>query len=105
MSYEKKTGNLTLTGKLILSGSTVYFESTDGTINVEAPNGITLDGNLTYDTGHTVTYSNDGTSASGNYTKLGCKALVSGNVCGYIPVTIGTSTLYLLAWSGAAITA
>jgi hypothetical protein len=51
------------------------------------------------------TYTNDGTKASANtsYNPIGATDPVSGNIIGYVPITIGTVSGYTLVWSGAAI--
>ena len=72
-----------------------------GADDIELEGGITLDGDVTIDTGHTFTWSNDGTSASANtsYTTV-ATTLASGNCIGYIPITIGAVSARLMAWSG-----
>jgi len=104
MSYERRA-NINLTGKLYMSGSTVLFESTDGTINVEAPNGLTLDGDTTLDTGHIFIFPNDGTAGSGNYahTLWDNNPFVSGNCVGWAKAKAGTVIGYIPLFSGGSI--
>jgi len=62
-----------------------------GADDIELQGGITLDGNITVDTGHYFIFSDDSTSASGG--QLTSVAQASG--MGYIKVTIGGETGYI----------
>jgi len=95
--------DITMTGKLYWRDDGLYvYSSTDGQLDIVADTTLNLDGDITIGTGHTFTWSNDGTSASANtsYDTV-ATTLASGNVIGYIPATVGTVTGYLLFWSGA----
>ena len=95
-------------GYLYFSGSTCYINTSSGKLNIESPDGITLDGNTTLDTGHYFIFPNDGTAASGNYsgTPMSSTDLTggpSGNAIGWIKVNVGSVVGYVPVYSGSAI--
>lgn len=114
---------LTITNKQYYRDDGLYiYSSTDGQLDIiadttakvtaptcelEASTGITLDGNITFGDGHTLTASNDGTLASSNIADAGRLfgvAFTSGAVTGLLKVTVGGEDGYIPMFSGNSVT-